>query len=89
MTTSSGQHGFAVRLRWKAFEGAMNADILIDFMKRLIKDAKAGEPGGKDRKGCKKVFLILDNLRVHHSKPVKARAGGEQGTHRGVLPAQL
>ena len=61
------------KVRWKAFEGAMNADILIDFMKRLIKDAKAGEPGGKDRKGYKKVFLILDNLlRVHHSKPVKA-----------------
>jgi DDE superfamily endonuclease. len=38
----------------------MNADILIDFMKRLIKDA--------DRK----VFLILDNLRVHHAKVVKS-----------------
>jgi transposase len=39
----------------------MNADILIDFMKRLVKDA-AG----------KKVFLILDNLKVHHAKVVKA-----------------
>jgi len=39
----------------------MNADILIDFMKRLIKDAKG-----------KKVFLILDNLKVHHAKRVKA-----------------
>jgi len=38
----------------------MNADILIDFMKRLTKDAK------------KKVFLILDNLRVHYAKMVKA-----------------
>ena len=38
----------------------MNADILIDFMKRLIKDTK------------RKVFLILDNLRVHHAKVVKA-----------------
>lgn len=34
-------------VRWKVFEGAMNADILIDFMKRLIKDASG-----------KKVFLI-------------------------------
>jgi transposase len=47
-------------MRWKMFEGAMNADILIDFMGRLIKGA------------AKKIFLILDNLRVHHCKPVKA-----------------
>lgn len=58
------------KVRWKAFEGAMNADILIDFMKRLVKDAKAG--GANASAGCKKVFLILDNLKVHHSKPVKA-----------------
>jgi transposase len=48
------------QMRWKIFEGAMNADILIDFMGRLIKGA------------TKKIFLILDNLRVHHCKPVKA-----------------
>lgn len=48
------------KVRWKVFEGAMNADILIDFMKRLVKDAKG-----------KKVFLILDNLKVHHARPVK------------------
>jgi transposase len=48
------------RVRFKLFEGSMNADILIDFMKRLIKTAK------------RKVFLILDNLRVHHAKVVKA-----------------
>jgi len=41
------------------YEKAMNADILIKFMSRLIKDA--------DRK----VFLVLDNLRTHHSGPVK------------------
>lgn len=39
---------------------AFNADKLIEFLGALIKDAG------------KKVFLILDNLRVHHSKPVKA-----------------
>ncbi len=39
----------------------MNAGILIAFMKRLVKDA-AG----------KKVFLILDNLKVHHARPVRA-----------------
>ena len=48
------------KVRWKIFEGAMHADLLIDFFKRLIKDA--------DRK----VFLILDNLKVHHARKVKA-----------------
>lgn len=38
---------------------AFNSDKLIEFLKTLIKDAK------------RKVFLILYNLRVHHSKPVK------------------
>ena len=47
------------KIRFKLFEDSMNADILIDFMKRLIKSAKG------------KVFLILDNLRVHHAKVVK------------------
>jgi len=62
------RHGLSVistvtnkgQMRWKIFDGALNAAILIDFLKRLIKGA------------TKKVFLILDNLRVHHSKPVKA-----------------
>jgi len=48
------------QMRWKIFDGALNANILIDFLRRLIKGA------------TKKVFLILDNLRVHHAKPVKA-----------------
>lgn len=47
------------QMRWRIFDGALNSAILIDFFKRLIKGQK------------KKVFLILDNLRVHHSKPVK------------------
>lgn len=38
----------------------MNADKLIDFMSRLITDSE------------KKVFLVLDNLRVHHAKIVMA-----------------
>ena len=48
------------KVRFRLFEGTMNADILIDFMMRLVKDAE------------RKVYLILDNLRVHHAKPVKA-----------------
>lgn len=41
---------------------SVNAEKLIEFLEALIKDAK------------KNFFLILDNLRVHHSKPVKAWA---------------
>lgn len=48
------------KTRWMIIDEAFNSDKLIEFLEALIKDA--------DRK----VFLILDNLRVHHSKPVKA-----------------
>ncbi len=41
------------------YEENMNAKVLIKFMRGLIKDSS------------KKVFLILDNLRVHHAKVVK------------------
>ena len=46
--------------RWQIIDGNFNSDRLIEFFELLIKDTE------------KKVFLILDNLRVHHSKPVKA-----------------
>jgi len=48
------------KLRFTITKESVNGDILIDFMKRLIKDS-----------GCK-VLFILDNLRVHHSKKVDA-----------------
>lgn len=48
------------KVRFMVFEGSMNASVLIDFCKRLIKSAK------------RKVYLILDNLRVHHAKVFKA-----------------
>jgi len=48
------------KVRFRLLKGTMNADLLIDFMKRLIKTAN------------RKVILILDNLRVHHAKIVKA-----------------
>ena len=48
------------KVRFRIFEGSMNADLLIDFCKRLIKSAK------------RKVYLILDNLRVHHARIFKA-----------------
>ena len=46
-------------MRFKLYKGALNVAIFIDFMKRLIKDAK------------QKVFLIVYNLRVHHAKAVQ------------------
>jgi len=48
------------KTRWMIIDDAFNADRLIEFLDALIRDA--------DRK----IFLILDNLRVHHSKPVRA-----------------
>ena len=48
------------KTRWMIIDDAFDADKLIEFLQALIKDAD------------KKVFLILDNLRVHHSKKVKA-----------------
>lgn len=48
------------KTRWMIIDDAFDADKLIEFLQALIKDAG------------KKVFLILDNLRVHHSKIVKA-----------------
>ncbi len=47
------------KLRFMLYKDNMTADKLIDFMSRLAKDAS------------KKVFLVLDNLRVHRSKKVK------------------
>lgn len=47
------------KVRFRFFEGSMNADILIDFFMRLLSDAK------------QKIIIILDNLKVHHCKPVK------------------
>ncbi len=41
-------------------DGAFNHERLIEFFQALVEEA--------DRK----VFLILDNLGVHHCKPVKA-----------------
>jgi transposase len=48
------------KTRWMIIDEAFDAQKLIEFLQALIKDAG------------KKVFLILDNLRVHHSKLVKA-----------------
>ena len=47
------------QVRFMFYRDNMNSKRLIEFMRRLTKDAG------------RKVFLILDNLKVHHSKVVK------------------
>ncbi len=47
------------QMRFMVYRNAMNATIMKKFLARLIKDAE------------RKVFLIVDNLKVHHSAPVK------------------
>jgi transposase len=47
-------------MRFMFYDGALNVDRFIAFLRRLIKDAQ------------QKVFLIVDNLKVHHAKKVTA-----------------
>ena len=44
---------------WMIINDVFNADRLIEFMESIVKDVP------------RKVFLIMDNLKVHHSKPVQ------------------
>jgi transposase len=46
-------------LRWMVVDGAVNAPTLIRFLARLIREAR------------RKVFLILDRLRVHRARLVR------------------
>jgi len=46
--------------RWMVYKGGLDSALLIRFMGRLLRLAKG-----------RKVYLILDNLRVHHCAPVK------------------
>jgi len=47
------------KMQWMALTEPLNADLFIKFLGQLIKWRK------------RKILLIVDNLRVHHSKPVK------------------
>lgn len=47
-------------VRFMIYEQTMTRQILLDFLRRLVKNAP------------RKIFLILDNLRVHHGKIVAA-----------------
>lgn len=48
------------KLRFMVYEQNMDADLFVTFLERLIESSNT------------KIFLILDNLRVHHAKIVKA-----------------
>ena len=50
------------RLRFMVYEGALRTDTFLKFLRRLIKDTG------------RKVFLIVDNLRVHHATKVRGWA---------------
>jgi transposase len=54
------------QLRFMVYQGALNAELFLAFLRRLIR--------GQTRK----IFLITDNLSVHHAKPVQAWAARHQ-----------
>lgn len=47
------------KVEFMIYSGTMNADRLLKFLRQLVKNRG------------KKIYLILDNLKVHHSKIVK------------------
>jgi DDE superfamily endonuclease len=47
-------------LRFMMYDGALNAAIFLKFLRRLIRGA------------ARKMFVIVDNLRVHKARAVKA-----------------
>ena len=47
------------KVRFMVYKEAMNSGLFIKFMERLTRDSGH------------KVFMVVDNLRVHHSKPVE------------------
>jgi hypothetical protein len=53
-------------MRFMLYRDTMTSAVLIRFLQRLIKDAQ------------RKVFLVLDNQRVHHSKRVQAWLGAHR-----------
>lgn len=53
-------------MRFTLYKKALSAEVFIEFLTGLIKDAK------------KMVFLVLDNLRVHHSRKVRQWLDGRE-----------
>lgn len=57
MISSVSNHG---RCQWMIIDKSFNADKFIEFMGALVKDS------------TRKIYLIVDNLKVHHSKLARA-----------------
>jgi transposase len=47
-------------MRFMLYEGALDVERFLGFLRRLVKDAR------------QKLFLIVDNLKVHHARKVEA-----------------
>jgi transposase len=47
------------KMRFMVYEGALRVDTFLKFLRRVIKDIG------------RKIFIIVDNLRVHHAKKVQ------------------
>lgn len=60
------------KVRFMLYRETMTSKVLLKFLARLITDVE------------RRVFLILDNHRVHHSKAVEASS-----SDRDILPAAL
>jgi len=58
------------QVRFMLYEDKMTSEVFLKFLYRLVKDAK------------KKVFLIVDNLRVHHSRAVSDWLSKEENRSR-------
>ena len=55
------------KVSWMIVDGSVNIERFIEFLKRLLRDAE------------RKVFLVLDNLKVHHGILVQAWVKQQNG----------
>jgi len=55
------------KVSWMIVDGSVNIERFIEFLERLVHDAE------------RKVFLVLDNLKVHHSTLVKEWVEKQRG----------
>ncbi len=65
------------KLRYMAYKGGMNAKLFKTFLQRLVKDT--------DRK----IFLIVDNLKVHHAKIIQEWQKNHTGEIEIFFPAPV
>src|SRR3989338_4306775 len=64
-------------LRFMMYRGALNTDLFLLFVERLIKDTS------------KKIYLIVDNLRVHKARKVQAWQQKNTDRIKIFFPASL